>query len=116
MVQTMNPEEKKKYVKNEPASVPRKKAKLMEESRDAWKEKNQEKLNSIKALKARLNETKESRKDWKLEYLKQTNETDIYKEKAQTLENELIKERFEKEYLLTEIETLKKKLHCGSMS
>lgn len=112
----MNSDVKKKYVKNEPASVSRKKAKLMEESRDSWKEKNQEKHNSIKALKARLEETKKSRSDWKLEYLKQTNETDIYKEKVQSLENELIKERFEKEFLLKEIDSLKKKLHRGLTS
>jgi hypothetical protein len=47
----MTAEKKKNYVKNEPASIPRKKAKKMETSRDAWKEKNLEKQNSIKALK-----------------------------------------------------------------
>ena len=107
---TMNITKKMKYIKNEPASVPRKKAKKMEESRDSWKEKNQEKQNSIKALKARMDETKISRENWKLESLKNAQDAEFYKEKAQALEQELIKERIEKECLLREIEEVKKKL------
>lgn len=108
MVRTMTLKEKKKYIKNEHTSIVREKAKKMEKSRDAWKEKNQKKRDSIKALKARMNETKISRENWKLEGLKRANETEIYKEKVQSLEQELLKERIEKEYLLREIEGLKK--------
>ena len=110
MVQTMNSNEQKKYVKNEPASVPRKKAKKMEESRDVWKEKNQEKQNSIKALKARMSETKASRDNWKFESLKNETDAATYKEQALHLQEELIKERVEKEYLFRVIEELKKKI------
>ena len=105
----MDPEEKKKkYVKHEQTSVVRKKAKKLEKSRDDWKEKNQEKQDSIKALKARMAETKESRENWKLESLRNANETEIYKQKIEVLELELIQERIEKEGLLREIEVLKK--------
>ena len=106
----MTAEKKNKYIKNEPASIPRKKAKNMEASRDAWKEKNQEKQNSIKALKARMSETKTSRENWKLECLKNENDAEFYKQRAHVLEQELIKERIEKERLLIEIEEVKKKL------
>ena len=106
----------KKYVKNEPASIPRKKAKKMEASRDAWKEKNQEKQNSIKALKARMSETKTSRDNWKLESLKNENDAEFYKQKVHILEQELIKERIEKECLLREIEEVKKKLRRNPMN
>jgi hypothetical protein len=112
----MTRKEKKKYIKNVCTSVVREKAKKMEKSRDEWKEKNQEKRDSIKALKARMNETKTSRENWKLESFKQANEAEIYKEKVQKLEQELIKERIEKEYLLREIDGLKKKLHLGLMN
>src|SRR5229473_6665692 len=107
MVRDMTVEKKKNYVKNEPASIPRKKAKKMEESRDAWKEKNQERQDSIKALKARMSETKVSRDNWKLESLKNANDAEFYKNKVQDLEQELIKERIEKENLLREIEEVK---------
>lgn len=112
----MNTEKKKKYVKNEPPSIPRKKAKKLEASRDAWKEKNQERQNSIKALKARMSETVISRENWKLESLKNANDAEFYKNKVQDLEQELIKERIEKEHLLREIEEVKKKNRKGQMS
>ena len=105
----MTSERAKKYVKNEQVSNVRKKAKIMENSRNAWKEKNQEKQDSIKALKARMIEKEASRDSWKLKNLKNSHEAEVYKEKAQALEQELIKERFEKECLLREIEELKKK-------
>src|SRR5271165_2072599 len=104
----MTPEKKKNYVKNEPPSIPRKKAKKTEASRDAWKGKNQEKQNSIKALKARMTETKTSRDNWKLESLQNENDVDFYQQKVHVLEQELIKERIEKECLLREIEEEKK--------
>lgn len=111
----MNPE-KKKYIKHESTSAVRKNAKKMKKSRDDWKEKNQEKLDSIRALKARMSETKVSRENWKLESLKHASEAEAYKEKAQILEQELIKERIEKECLLREIEDMKKKLRRSSMN
>ena len=116
LVRTMTPDEKKKYIKHEHTSVVRKKAKKMENSRDSWKEKNQEKQDSIKALKARMIEKEESRDSWKLKNLKNAHEAEVYKEKAQVLEQELIKERIEKECLLREIEELKKKLRRSLMS
>ena len=112
----MTAEKIKNYVKNEPASIPRKKAKKMGTSRDAWKEKNQEKQNSIKALKARMTETKTSRDNWKLESLKSENDAEFYRQKVHVLEQELIKERIEKEFLLREIEQVKKKLRHSPMS
>jgi len=112
----MTLEKKKKYVKNEPASVPRKKAKKMEKSRDSWKEKNQEKQNSLKAIKARMSETKTSRENWKLESLKNENDAEFYKQRVHVLEQELIKERIEKECLLREIEEVKKKLRRSPMN
>lgn len=112
----MTTEKKKKYVKNEPSSIPRKKAKKMESSRDAWKEKNQEKQNSIKALKARMSETKTSRENWKLECLKNENDAEFYKQRVHILEQELIKERIEKECLLREIEEVKKNLRRSPMN
>jgi hypothetical protein len=47
----MNENEKRKYKKDETPSAVRKKAKQLENSRDDWKEKHQEKQASIKALK-----------------------------------------------------------------
>ena len=88
----------------------------METSRDAWKEKNQEKQNSIKALKARMTETKASRDNWKLESLKNENDMEFYKQKIHVLEQELIKERIEKECLLREIEEVKKNLRRNPMN
>jgi hypothetical protein len=112
----MTTEKKKNYVKNEPASIPRKKAKKFEASRDAWKEKNQEKQNSIKALNARMSETKTSRDNWKLESLKHENDAEFYKQRVHILEQELIKERIEKVSLLRELEEEKKKLRRSPMN
>jgi len=104
----MNPKEKKTYIKNEPVSRVRKNAKKIEKSRDDWKEKNQDKANSIKALKTRVLETKTSRDNWKLESLKNSEEIVILREKVQTLERELIEERLEKDSLHRMIADLKK--------
>lgn len=112
----MTLEKKDKYVKNEPASIPRKKAKKMEESRDLWKKKNQDKLNSLKALKVRMSETKTSRDNWKLECLKNENDAEFYKQRVHILEQELFKERIEKECLLREIEEVKKNLRRNPMN
>jgi hypothetical protein len=106
----MNQEEKRKYKKDETPSVIRKKAKKFENSRDEWKEKHQEKQTSIKALKARLDETKSSREDWKLKSLQHENDAIFNKEKVKLLEEQLLKERLEQEHLRREITELKKKL------
>jgi FtsZ-binding cell division protein ZapB len=105
----MNENEKRKYKKDETPSAVRKKAKQLENSRDDWKEKHQEKQASIKALKARMDETKASRENWKLRSLQYENDATFHKKKVERLEEELIKERIEKAYLLNEIEELKKK-------
>jgi hypothetical protein len=112
----MDAKEKKKYVKNESASISRKKAKKMEESRNSWKDKNQERQNSIKALKLRMSETKTSRENWKLESFRNACDAKMYKAKVQALEQELIIERIEKECLLREIEEVKKKLRRSPMN
>ena len=43
----MTAEKKRKYIKDEPISMVRKKAKDLESSRDEWKEKNRAKQDSI---------------------------------------------------------------------
>jgi hypothetical protein len=106
----MTAEKKRKYIKDEPISMVRKKAKDLESSRDEWKEKNRAKQNSIKALKMRMRETQESREDWKLKNLKNANDLEVCREKIQNLEQELIIERFEKIALLSKIDGYKKKL------
>lgn len=105
----MKTENIKKYQKDEPASVIRKKSKKLEESRNDWKEKNQEKHKSIKAIKARLEETKNSRECWKVDCLKNANDLKDSEDKIQELEQALLKERLEKLHLYEEIEALKKK-------
>lgn len=107
----MDSKGKKKYIKHEPVSLVRKKAQKMEKSRDTWKEKNQDKLDSIKALKARMDETKSSRENWKLSSLQHANETEVLKQQVQALEQELIQERLEKIGLLKTIDDLKKTRH-----
>lgn len=106
----MNSNEKKLYIKNEPASLVRKNAKKVEKSRDEWKEKNQEKANSIRALKTRVLETKNSRDTWKSNCLKNTGEIELLIEKNQLLEKELFLERLHRDSLETIIQELKKKL------
>jgi len=105
----MNQEEKRKYIKDEAPSEIRKKAKKIEKSRDEWKEKHQEKQASIKALKARMSETKASREDWKLKSLQYENDATLHRKKVECLEELLLKERLEKEHLLREVAELKKK-------
>jgi hypothetical protein len=104
----MNQEEKRKYKKDETPSVIRKKAKKLENSRDEWKEKHQEKQASIKALKARMDETKASRENWRLKSLQYENDAIFYKKRVEILEEQLLKERLEKEYLMREAAELKK--------
>jgi hypothetical protein len=104
----MSQDEKRKYKKDETPSIIRKKAKKLEDSRDDWKEKNQEKQASIKALKARMDETKVSRENWKLKSLQHENDAIFHKKKVECLEEDLLKERLEKEYLLRVIDELKK--------
>lgn len=101
----------KKYIKDENPSTLRKKTKKLENSRDKLKEKNREKQDSIKALKTRLKETKGSREQWKIDCLRLSTEVDICKEKINTLEQELIKERLEKDQLMQDLENKKKRSH-----
>lgn len=106
----MSSNEKKTYIKNEPACLVRKNAKKIEKSRDDWKEKNLEKANSIKALKTRVLEARDSRDDWKANCLKNSEEKKILQEKIELLEKELFLERLEKDSLQSTIRDLKKKL------
>ena len=55
-----------------------------------------------------MSETKTSRDNWKSESLKNENDAEFYKQRVHILEQELIKERIEKECLLREIEGVKK--------
>lgn len=102
-------EPKKKYKKNETASTLRKKSKKLEESRDDWKDKNRERQQSLKALKKQFKETKAVQDCLRLDCLKNANDLNEYKEKVKDLEEELIKERFEKLQLYEKIEEFKKK-------
>jgi hypothetical protein len=105
-----SPKEKKIYIKDEPVSIVRKNAKKIEKSRNDWKEKNQEKANSIKALKTRVLEAKASRDNWKVDYLKRSEEIKVLQEKIQELEKDLFVERLQKDSLQCVIVELKKKL------
>lgn len=104
----MSSNEKKTYIKDEPASLVRKNAKKIEKSRDDWKEKNLEKANSIKALKMRVLEAKDSRDNWKSNCLKNLEEKEVLLEKIQLLEKELFLERLDKDSLQRTIQELKK--------
>lgn len=106
----MNPPKKKTYIKNESASAVRKNAKIIEKSRDDWKGKNQEKADSIRALKTRILETKDSRENWKANCLNNSKEINLLIEKNQLLEKELFLERLKRDSLETAIQELKKKI------
>jgi len=102
-------EPKKKYKKDETASSLRKKSKKLEESRNDWKDKNRERQESLKALKKQFKETKAVQDCLRIDCLKNANDLKVCEEKIKDLEQELIKERFEKLHLYEKIEELKKK-------
>jgi hypothetical protein len=86
----MNPDEKKKYKKDETPSQLRKKLKKSETSKIQWKDKNREKLEETKILKMRMKEARESRDRLRKENLEKISENEILKEKLQHAEEELI--------------------------
>jgi hypothetical protein len=108
----MEKEGKRKYKKDETTSKVRKKAKVLEKSRNDWKDKNREVQQSLKTLKKRMKEKDESRESWQLKYVKATEEARMNRERITELEAELAKERLEKFALEEKIartkETLKK--------
>lgn len=101
---------KRKYKKDETPSVLRKKIKKVESSRDVWKDKNREHQKSLKALKQQFEGIKVNRDCVRLDCLRNANDLHIYKEKVKDLEQELMKERFEKVHLYQQIDEFKKKL------
>jgi hypothetical protein len=92
----MKEEAKRKYRKDETTSEVRKKAKVLEKSRDDWKDKNREVQESLKTLKRRMKEKDEPRESWRLKYVKAIEEARVSQERITELEAELIKERLEK--------------------
>ena len=106
----MPQEGKRKYKKDETTSEVRKKAKVMEKSRDDWKVKNREGQQALKSLKKRMDETKGSRETWRAKFLEVEEESRVSKEKIADLETELFKERFEKLALQQRIEKINEAL------
>jgi chromosome segregation ATPase len=106
---------KKIYIKDELPSDLRKTIKLLQQSREEWKERNREKNERIKALKVRLQETKDSRnkiKAEKKEYLRQLKAS---LEEVENLKSELAKLSREKEESLDKHKKkLLTSLHCLS--
>ncbi len=97
------------YIKDELPSDLRKNAKLIEKSRNDWKEKHKEKMLEIKALKTRVEEARDSRDNHKEEKTKIIEEFKNTCRENELLKKEIIKLTLEKEELLRKDELKKTK-------
>lgn len=103
----MSSSPRSRYVKDELPSDLRKNAKVIEKSRNDWKEKHRERMLEIKALKTRVEEARASRDYYKEEKTKIIEELKNTYRENDLLKKEVIRLTFEKEELLKK-EDLKK--------
>lgn len=87
-----------------------KKNKVIEKSRDKWKEKNHERYCKIKALKARKSEVELSRDKWKNTCKDKDHEIDLKDSLVKALEEQLILANISAEQIKKELDDFKKKL------
>lgn len=96
--------------KNESIPALIKKSKVIEKSRDSWKEKNHDRYGEIKALKARKGEVELSRDKWKAECREKKCEVDLKDSLIKALEEQLIIANISAEQIKKELDDFKKKL------
>ena len=93
------------YIKDDVPGTVRQRNKRLEDSAEAWKEKNREKAERIKALTTRCLEARESRERWK----SMAETIPAYQETIEALEIELARAKIEVELRQAELDDLKKK-------
>jgi hypothetical protein len=92
-----------------------KKNKVIEKSRDGWKEKNHERYCKIKALKVRKSEVELSRDKWKIACKNKDHEIELKESLVKALEEQLILANISAEQIKKELDDFKKKLKNAPM-